>query len=89
MEAWCNDSCPDLVPTIAGNLKKALRKTGKTAVSVASICTGWGVGDMVVDSLNDILGGEVKARKFSVLKLSNLHQVFFSMQALKTAHSYD
>ena len=90
VEAWCNDSCPDLVPTIVGNLKKAFCKTGKTTVSVASICTGWGVGDMVVDSINDILGGEVKARKFSVtvLKRSNLHQIFFNIQALKTARSW-
>ena len=28
---------------------------GKSEITVGTICTGWGVADMVVDSLNDLI----------------------------------
>ena len=40
------------LPSVVKRLKAALASKD---VSVGSICSGWGVGEMVVDSLNEFL----------------------------------
>ena len=38
------------------SLQKLAKVKDREIVTVGSVCTGWGVGDMVVDALNSALG---------------------------------
>ena len=44
-------------PEVFSKMKRGLRKLAgdKASVTVGSVCTGWGVGDMVTEALNDVL----------------------------------
>lgn len=69
MEACCYTLVPGIVLAIRDNLKSAIAKSKNDTVRVASICTGWGVGDMVIDSINDVLGKDApKAWKSWVMR---------------------
>lgn len=47
------------MPDVARRVEKIL---GSQAVSVASICTGWGVSDMVIQSVNDFIADNTSCR---------------------------
>lgn len=58
MDACCYPLGPEIVSGIRNNLKSAIANSKNDTVRVASICTGWGVGDMGIDSINDVLGND-------------------------------
>ena len=51
MHAWLGSN-PMLREQLKSAMASLIQKSGADAVTVGSICTGWGVGDMCIDALN-------------------------------------
>lgn len=54
MHAWLGTN-PMLREKLKSAMASLIQKSGADVVTVGSICTGWGVGDMCIDALNDSL----------------------------------